>query len=359
MRKTKSKKLIFILAIIILLSLSAVSAADNETDDAVAIAQMDDGLREDTSDYESEVLEADNSREVLSDTPGTFMDLATDITGDYVELTRDYAYDPRIDIGQVTIRSPKTIDGKGHTINGNGLTGIFCISSSYVSLINITFVNANNHAIYVDNDVSGFYVYSSSFYNNTDSGNGGAIYWLGNDGGIYNCYFENNSANGYGGAVCFGSYVDYIESYNNAFIKNSAKSGGAIYLEKSNLYIVNHTFESNTADDEGGAIYSNGFISMSSSYFNGNNATKGSAIFKTYDSEILIEDTEFGRNRAGSKKIYCSMNDVELYAPAIVGLGVNFEGFDNIANAIWNDGDVFSICLETSLANFPLVPAAH
>ena len=72
---------------------------------------------------------------------------------------------------------------------------------------------------------------------------------------IENCYFIGNYAKGAGGAI--RSYADSIKD------------------EDFDLNIINSYFENNTSDDNGGAIYTTGTISLNNSYFTDNtsNAT--------------------------------------------------------------------------------------
>ena len=371
--------------IIILLSLSAVSAADNENPEIS------------TDDAQDNILLARSEENILSGPSQSFEDLKDLVqdpsipAGGTVSIENNYSYESGdIDSG-IDIDQDMTIDGKGYAINANHEASIFnVIGNSHVTFINITFIGGdsatNGSAInvasgsrvsvinctFINNKAanSGGAIYigdipsrdatliTGSTFENNSAKNGGAVYWAGYDGEMRNCYFENNSANDYGGAICFKTNGDNIWCYDSTFIKNSAKSGGAIYLDTPDYFphltLKNFTFESNVATEEGGAIYSNGFVRMFSVYFNDNNATKGSAIFKTDASEMSIEDTEFGRNRADAHAIVIDVDGNGSYTPANVSVNVTFSGFDNIANAIWNDGHYSTMNLRNVTCEFSL-----
>ena len=127
-------KKIMILSILFvtLLTVSAVSAADNTTSDIVGI--------EETTD---EVVSIENDEEILEENNvGTFTDLAEEIANaqDELNLTRNYTYDREIDQGYysgIKIDKSIVINGNGFTINGkHEESGLFNITGSNVVLKN-------------------------------------------------------------------------------------------------------------------------------------------------------------------------------------------------------------------------------
>ncbi|ORY07419.1 hypothetical protein LY90DRAFT_519117 [Neocallimastix californiae] len=86
---------------------------------------------------------------------------------------------------------------------------------------------------------------------------------------ITNSTFNNNINKGDGGVLCLEN-ISKLNLTNTYFIKNKAVNGGAIYISDSiskdidnindniynNIKIENNTFKRNTANDFGGAIYS-------------------------------------------------------------------------------------------------------
>ena len=177
----------------------------------------------------------------------------------YLELTNDYEYtdiDGEFANGIIISKDNFTIDGKGHTINGNGQARIFNITGKNVKLINITFINGN-------------------------ATEGGAIYWYGANGTINNSTFANNMAKQRGGAIYWYGANGTIN--NSSFINNTASklSGGAIQWDanSTNGAINNCNFTNNQGTQRGGAVYwqgTNGTIS--NSIFTNNTSINGGAI---------------------------------------------------------------------------------
>ena len=82
---------------------------------------------------------------------------------------------------------------------------------------------------------------------------------------------------------------------NCTFSQNSAKLGGAVYLNEGNLNIKNSLFTDNYAEDSGGAIYcDNVSVSISNTKFINNRALNdaGGAIYSLH-SEIMAKKVEF------------------------------------------------------------------
>ena len=179
-----------------------------------------------------------------------------------------------------------------------------------------------------------------NFTNNIASSRGGAIKVDksgGNNATISDCNFINNTAVRNGGAIAWESNMIRI-SYSN-FTNNAAVNGGAIILRGNDTYncnIDNANFIDNVASINGGGIYSDCNLTVDSSYFNGNNATKGSGIFNDEGRELYIANTNFGKNRADSSNLTIEVGDLYYY-PENVTFSILFKGNDNIANAIWNN----------------------
>ena len=143
-------------------------------------------------------------------------------------------------------------------------------------------VYANQKYIHIDNCV---------FIKN-DANNGAAVYVNGEKGKIHNSLFENNTAGSYGGAI-FWDY-DYGKVTGSVFIKNAANDGGAIYfregfiLKSKEQTVENSTFLENRAENNGGAIYlAAKQSSIVNSAFIKNQATKGGAIYSSNEGETI------------------------------------------------------------------------
>lgn len=124
-------------------------------------------------------------------------------------------------------------------------------SCENVEITNTVLQNFTNGAVYMD----GYQKNSLKMYNckvrNTENGTGvSAKYKV-----MYNiehCSFEDNKSTGNGGA--FSATMDYVDGIikDCKFKDNSAKNGGAVASVKT---IDNCTFEGNTAENLGGALY--------------------------------------------------------------------------------------------------------
>ena len=199
MKKSVITLLIFLIMII---SVSAVSAAD----DAADLGASDDTVVS-VANTDTAVTVDDNAK--------NFTDLSTDIAASgNIELSSDYIRNDSESM--ITIDKMGTIDGKGHTIDANGKGGIFEITArSTVTLKNMILQNATvsnvddcgaiiNHGILTLENVT--------FYNCVDS-NGAAI----NSEGtltVNNCIF-NVAEDTQKGIITSGALSLSNNTYNN------------------------------------------------------------------------------------------------------------------------------------------------
>ena len=137
MGKLKNKILLILLISIILCSVQAIAAEEISDVDSVDVFDLSNDI---------ETVEAEAPDEVLTEDPGTFTDLQTQVdnAGSTLELNKSYTKQN----GEHQIRIDKaiTIDGKGNTLDCNFINtltgkGIMSINSrSTVTLKNINFV---------------------------------------------------------------------------------------------------------------------------------------------------------------------------------------------------------------------------
>ena len=254
----------------ILIGITSVSAEDNNTD-----------IISENNDVYDDSLSMNNENNVLKST-GDFEDLNSTINGgsSTIELDRNYTYTSSFNNGEGIVISQNNtiIDGKGHSINGNGQSRIFNVTATTVTLKNIVFIN-------------GF-----------AAANGGAIRGYGDNLRVLNCTFINNNASQWGGAIY--SYPNsYSVFYNSTFINNNAYIGGAlatIYGYRQD--VLNCIFDSNTAVDEGGALAIYGtlettnktwsdHVNIKGSIFTNNNAPTGGAISNVLSAYINMTNS--------------------------------------------------------------------
>ena len=346
----KSKIIIATLLLFILINLACVSAIDNQTDgigalddDAVTqdVLEVDNtdnsylqtessNLTSDNSDGHGNVLgssDGQNSDELLGESPYTFTQLKQLISsataGSTVKLQHDYKYNPSSDSALsegVLIDKSLTINGQGHTLDGNGQATIFYIENINtiitVNVKNVNFINAGGR-MGTALEYIGYYpkgtVENCNFINNTGV-MGGAIDFS-CDGTVINCNFYNNTAIE-GGAI---SAKENLVVRNSIFVNNTASSenngGGAIYYsyssysEQTYAKLSDCKFISNSAKF-GGVFYTNSRVMMTNCEAINNRATKGGVIY-AYSYVDLINSI-FKNNSAESIGVVNSNQEVTI-----------------------------------------------
>ena len=299
-----------------LISISAVSAADNSTcqDNGGVLAITDKDtlnlnnvenyeLKDPSTDLKNKIIDADDGDSILIE-PGTYK------------------------IHNITITKNLTLQGNGNPrdiiIDGENQSSIFLVrnDSVHVTFNNITFINGltDNFGGVISMETGHVYVDNCHFINNTalSETNAGAISNYGNEKQrgyllLKNSLFLNNHADHDGGAVttCFAdSYI-----YNCVFINNSARrDGGAIRVSVSGYgYVEDCIFMYNHADEWGGAYYSwSGESNINRCIFMNNTAgTNGGAVMVSGDlllqNSIIVNNT--GAETGGSFYIQQPMYD--------------------------------------------------
>ena len=141
------------LLFVLLLAISSVVAVENVTmnqtsgDNHVECFNNDDVLESNVNiDSESDSnLSNYEDNSLLTYSPGGYNGLSDQInkySGDTFYLSYDYRYTFTTDTTpEIEISRSITIDGCGHSINGNAVAGGFHITKGYVTLKNIKFMN--------------------------------------------------------------------------------------------------------------------------------------------------------------------------------------------------------------------------
>lgn len=361
----KFRYMTLLISFLIILTVTTVSASDidNATIQVTGEIIPTDGVI-------GQDLEVND---VVNGNAGSFTDLQNLVNDNSVlNLTKDYNLEGSE--RSIQIKGDIIINGNGHTINGNDKKGIFEIEEGSIYLNDIIFKNgkgSDGGAIHVSKANSFLNLNNVTFLNNDANYNGGAIFTTGNvkiynskfldnfarqcGGAIFvqgyleinNALFKSNRANSdYGGAIYSISFLNII---NSNFIENFAdERGGAIYAEDS-IFIKNSTFESNKADDKcGGAICAaeidnKAKIEIIDSIFNGNSAdNQGGAIY-TFNT-LDIKNSTFSYNVAdgiipleennNGGAIY-TINSIKITDSTFIGNRANDYG-----GAIYSDGTI-------------------
>ena len=346
----KFKRYLFlVLILLVLIGISAASAADESTGDILSTHDnqeiiLEESISEDAlndNNDEELILEentdssldsADDEIPALNEgetTPGTFTDLQylidTSETGE-ITLSRNYTYNNDTDYARqqgIIINRTVSINGNGAVIDGSNNATIFIITANNVKINNITFQNAINYhleggeIVYSDGGAivwtgtegkgKNGILNNSNFINNRGN-NGGAIKWDGANGKIYNSNFINNTATLSGGAIAWTGENGRI--YNSDFNQNNAtRNGGAIWWNAAKGMISNSNFNNNHAigEEDGGSTISYGYGGatywtgangkIENSNFTQNNARYGGATYWN-GADGNLNNSDFTQNNA-------------------------------------------------------------
>ena len=198
---------------------------------------------------------------------GEFYDLLIRIhetpEGGVLILDRDFEFTSGFNKG-ILISKSITIDGAGHTLNGHQLSRIFNITADNVTIRNVKFMNGNAFGRYFAKIVGG-----------------GAIYWNGDNGYLFNCSFIDN----------FGRGIE-----DDPFDKSKISID-----ENGNIWYGIRMRPMGSKTNEGGAIVWNGTKgTVSKCVFIGNSVgypnTGGAICWRGDDGKII--DSKFLENDA-------------------------------------------------------------
>ena len=391
-KKKIAKPILFILILFLFVSLWGVAfATDTSTDElttdtnsgdvgALTLHEsgVDDSLQ---ATYDNEILTADHdlSGSTLQDIQD-YLNSGSVQAGDTIYLGNQSwnsgNWQPWDSNNVVNVNIPNLVISGGTSDNPSSFSTIsagsriFNLAASGITLTNIVFTNTQQGpccAVNIDssdctiencvfdhcNNQLGGAVHGSSsatnakfencnFTNNEAiwGGSGGAVYMEGTDVEINNCNFEGNTAPSYGAVYCAGTAKVTNSNFTDNWDNNA--NGAALAIGGSNSLVDGCNFIENDvrADHQyGGAISLTGSNSnIRNSNFERNRAGAGGAVFNTGDNN-KIENCNFTDNTAtdsnpghGGGAIFSS------------GTGLTIEGCDFKSNtattgsAIYVDG---------------------
>ena len=313
----KSKFSLLILLVMIL-SISAVAAADDTSD--IAVQAVDDDA---IMDVASDDVVGANDTDVLADDGSTspnFAELESSLDSSPVTLSSDYKRAEGDHDIQIT--TDVEIIGDNHKIDADKLGRIFYVNSGCtLTLTGVTLLNGNAEyggAIY--NNGGTVILNDCKFLNNTAQKSGGAVY---NDQGtmsVTGSTFDGNdltqrTTNGWGGAAIYSNKGTVTITGSN--ITNNLKdivhrggtgtytgdlSSGAVTSKNGALTVIDSRFEKNSGS-YGGAILSDGadaVLTVSGSTFADNFAFNGGAIECSDNRYTIIKSTFKGNDARGT-----------------------------------------------------------
>ncbi|WP_296877808.1 hypothetical protein [uncultured Methanobrevibacter sp.] len=299
------------MTIIILLSLSAVSAAEIEDNPSPLSANENNDVLKAPGDGTFKNLRDDINNQLVNDPQNVKLD--KNYTFSDSDLQGPIPIEPN---SGIDISASCTIDGQNNYVDGNHLSRIFTISGDNVVLKNIKFLNANHTAVWLTG--SNCIIDNCTFANNSINGSvdyhgGGAIYWRGTGGKVINSVFNNNSVidgddkHARGGSIFWTgddgnvSYCNFTDDYSK---KHSASISWGSPMEQiipENGYVYRCNFE------RGATLYNGAALNSNSKKFKliECNFTNNTAVH----SPIVIEDDAVNSlvshcNFIGNKVIY-------------------------------------------------------
>ena len=250
---------ILIVMLVLIMSVGAVCAAENITDDAIGddSKELLTTVQEDiTTDDSTDILKT-TQNDLYTASEGSFTNLTDEINDKTsFDLERDYKFNNETDDSNGIVISTDNfaLNGNGRTIDGNNQSRIFNITANNVTLSNLILTGGN-------------------------AKDGGAIYTTGSLT-LNNITFINNYASNQGGAIILKN-VAAININNSRFTDNYGDIG-SIYVENGDLNINNTEMTSNAYSKRGQIILKkgNGYIE---------NATFAN-IFSAYTPALYYED---------------------------------------------------------------------
>ena len=236
----KSRLIVFISMIIIIIStLGIISAADvsNNTD---VSGDMNDDTGIDTANH-------NNPTNTKEDT-GSLSNLGDEFDKNVVNLTRDYKYDEEEDgdfedIG-LSGRKNLIINGNNHTIDLGNHSVLFDIYGSTVELNNLIIKNFYDSAIIADgSEITSTNV---TYINEIDTNSARAVTLTNSTFTSYNDKFINNFNKI--GASIYASDKSAVYLENSTFTNKNHPEWGVLYVTNTGLTVVNSTFNNITSE---------------------------------------------------------------------------------------------------------------
>jgi predicted outer membrane repeat protein len=262
---------ILIVMLIFIMSVGAVCATENITDDAIGDDSQEilETVQEDiTTDDSTDILETAQN-DIYTANDDSFTNLTDEIKDkDVVDLTHDYKFNNETDDsnGIVISKDNFVLNGNGRTIDANNQSRIFNITANNITLSNLILKNGN-------------------------AKDGGAIYSTGTLT-LNNVTFTNNYATEKGGAVALYENVT-LNCDDIRFIDNYGGAGSSIYVDKGNLNLYNSYITSNIFSKRGQIVFKKSKINVENTIFTNIAASYTPALYVEEGKEAYIINSKF------------------------------------------------------------------
>lgn len=316
----KNKLTLISIMLLFLFAVGIASASDNVTDDFVDMESDIVEIESTDEDVSLGVSEEDSLQKTVTVTGNTFDDIQDAVDsaskGDVIKLSGTYS-------GSYSISVKKSItlqgDSKRATLLMDGYFSIIQTNPNVkVTLKNIIFKNAGSFSVMAN---SGATIQNCIFENSE----AGAVLCQDSEETatliVSNSVFKNNSVGIFAQVksltveksnfTCNKKSAIYIDSFSSTsfsikdstFTGNSAGYGGGVWanIEGGNGTIDHCIFNSNNAEDGGGAIYIKArdecMLNILNSTFNSNSAPEDSAMY-IHNAIGNIKDNKFSNNKA-------------------------------------------------------------
>lgn len=185
--------------------------------------------------------------------------------------------------------------------NQGNLNAVNCIFENTTGYNYLGKNLSHGGAIYSVSSSYSTHLTNCSFINNS-AYCGGAIFVKGAILEVSGCSFINNNAWSYGGAIACefqGSHKPRVKITNSTIAGSHASFGSAIALIESVSELSGMIIKNNTAEYQGGGIYSiYGNLTVERTSFEENSAKYGSAIFADASQNFSLNDNQFISNNA-------------------------------------------------------------
>jgi predicted outer membrane repeat protein len=308
---------ILIVMIILIMSVGAVCAAENITDDAMGDDSEEILETVQVNIATDDILET-TQNDICTASDDSFTNLTDEIKSkDVMDLTHDYEFDNETDDtnGILISKDNFVLNGNGRTIDAKNQSRIFNIAANNVTLNDLILTGGNAEkggAIYSTGLLT---LNNVTFIANFASKNGGAVATY--DDVTINCnnskFIDNYAAEGGSSIVNAKGEVNLYNSYITSEIY--AKAGQIMGSAGSRFYLENITF-ANTTATYSPAIYLAGSKAkiIDSKFINLKANLTAGAMSLREGGELYIRNCEF-INTTSSKNAGAIYVDITGYAP--------------------------------------------